>query len=156
MFLVVDGRLKTRLIKPRQPKQTTVLGHLRRGELVGEMSVLSDQPRMCSVVAVRESKVLELSRSDFLAIVAQHPEVMFGLTDELIRRRTEAPPSPYDVASVALIPKSPKVDLDRFVQSLRASLMTFGSVGVMRPADAGRPTREALADVFARFEQAHN
>lgn len=156
MFLVVEGRLEARLTAQGAKRRTTVLGHLRRGELVGEMSVLSDQPRMCSVVAVRESKVLELSRSDFLSIVAQHPEVMFGLTDELIRRRTEAPPSPYDVASVALIPKSPKVDLDRFVQSLRASLMTFGSVGVMRPADAGRPTREALADVFARFEQAHN
>ena len=156
MFLVVEGRLEARLAQPGSKGRYTVLGHSRRGELVGEMSVLSDQPRMCSVVAVRESKVLELLRSDFLSIVAQHPEVMFGLTEELIRRRIEGPPSAYDVTSVAVIPKSGAVDIDRFVASLRGNLMAFGSVGVMRQSDASKPSRGSPAEVFARFEQAHN
>lgn len=156
LFLVVEGRLEARLATAGTPRRYTVLGQLRRGELVGEMSVLSDQPRMCSVVAVRESKVLELARLDFLSIVAQHPEVLFGLTDELIRRRAEGQPSAYDVSSVALIPKSAKVDISRFVQSLRANLMGFGAVGVMRQQDAGRPRGDSFGEVFARFEQAHN
>lgn len=154
MFLVVDGRLEARLAGSRG--RYTVLGHSRRGALVGEMSVLAEQPRMCSVVAVRESKVLELSRADFLSVVAQHPEVMFGLTDEIIRRRVEGQPSAYDVSSVALIPHSRGLDLDRFVQSLRANLMAFGPVGVLRQSDAGRPIRDSFGEVFARFEQAHD
>lgn len=156
LFLVVDGRLEARLATPGNARRYTVLGHSRRGALVGEMSVLSDQPRMCSVVAVRESKVLELARSDFLSIVAQHPEVMFGLTDEIIRRRTEGQPGAYDVASVALIPHSPKVDMQRFAQSLRANLMAYGAAGVLRQQDAGRPVRDSFGEIFARFEQAHD
>ena len=156
LFLVVDGRLEARLAVPGTPPRVTGLGHIRRGEVVGEMSVLSEQPRMCTITAVRESRVLELSRSDFLAVVAQYPDVLFGLTDEIIRRRTETPPSAYEVTSVALIPKSPKVDIDRFAQSLRLQLKEWGSTGLMRERDAPDPLwGDALGEALIRFERSH-
>ena len=156
LFLVVDGRLEARLTAPGTPPRVTVLGHIRRGEVVGEMSVLSEQPRMCTVTAVRESRVLELLRSDFLAVVAQYPDVLFGLTDEIIRRRTEPLPSAYEVTSVALIPKSERVDLDRFAQSLRTQMTEWGTTGLMRERDAPAPlAADALGETLMRFERSH-
>ena len=127
-----------------------MLGHSRRGELVSEMSVLSDQPRMCSVVAVHaRSKVLELLRSDFLSIVAQHPEVMFGLTEELIRRRIRRSPAPTS-PPWPVIPKAARSISDRFVASLRGNLIAFGSVGVMRPERCQQASRGSAGCALRR------
>ena len=57
-------------------------------------------------------------RSGFFgwSIVAQHPEVAFGLTDS--GSDASKVPSAYDVTPAAVIPAG-AVDIDRFVASLR-------------------------------------
>lgn len=155
LFIVADGRLEARLTVPEKPPRVVTLGHIRRGEVAGEMAVLSEQPRMCTVVAVRESRVLELSRSDFLAVVAQHPEVLFALTDEIIRRRTEAAPDRDAPTSIALIPQSPRVDLDRFAGALRTQMEVWGKTGLLRERDVSVRAGDALSEVFNRFERGH-
>ncbi|MFO0575782.1 MAG: cyclic nucleotide-binding and patatin-like phospholipase domain-containing protein [Polyangia bacterium] len=155
LFIVVDGRLEARLTLPEKPPRVVTLGHIRRGEVAGEMAVLSEQPRMCTVVAVRESRVLELARSDFLAVVAQHPEVLFALTDEIIRRRTEVSPGLDAPTSVALIPQSPRVDIDRFASALRTQLEVWGKTGLLRERDVPARAGDALGETLNRFERGY-
>ena len=154
LFFVVDGRLEARLTVPGNPPRVTVLGGIRRGEVVGEMAVLSDQLRMCAVVAVRQSRVLELARADFLAIVAQQPEVLFGLTDALVRRRSEALPGDSTATTVAIIPQSPKVDANDFARALWGKMIQWGRTGLLSEKDAlGRAAGDARTEMFSRFER---
>ena len=55
---------------------TRPLVHLRRGEVVGEMSLVSGEPRSASVVASVPTDVLELDRDAFATVLARHPALL--------------------------------------------------------------------------------
>lgn len=154
LYIVVDGRLEARKTSAEQPPRVTPLGHISRGEAVGELAVLSGQPAMCSVVAIRESRVLALRRVDFLAIVAQQPAALFGITQELIRRMQEPPSSTAPVITVALIPHSPRVDIERFTKMLYTPMCQWGTTGIARTQDAlKRPPEESLDETLAKLQR---
>ena len=54
--------------------------------VIGELSMLANEPRTGSVVAVGDCDLLKLSREDFLAIVKNTPEVAVGALDDLGKR----------------------------------------------------------------------
>lgn len=157
LFLVIDGRLEARLSVAATPPQVKALGRIGRGEVVGEMAVLSGAPRLCSIVAIRESRVLELARADFQEILARHPDSLVQITYQIIRR-ARAPVAAQDpVATVGVIPASPRVEIDRFSEALVAALSEWGSVGLLRPRDVLGPTgNETLNDNLSLLEQEHD
>src|SRR5690606_20436876 len=53
MYLLVSGRL--RVSRADEAGQEQVLRELTRGQVVGEMSLYTDDPRSATVVAVRDS-----------------------------------------------------------------------------------------------------
>ncbi len=65
------------------------LATLRGGDLCGEMSMINDAPTNATVTAQTDLEALFLSRADFKAVVADHPELMkylAGVTDERLRQ----------------------------------------------------------------------
>jgi predicted acylesterase/phospholipase RssA/CRP-like cAMP-binding protein len=64
----------------------TTVGRLRRGDVVGEMSMLTGEPRTASVVASVPTDVLEFDRDTFTAAIGRHPELLENLTRILSER----------------------------------------------------------------------
>ena len=74
LFVIVDGFARVTLVDDR-PVAT-----LRRGDVVGEMSLVSGEPRSATVVAAVPTTALELSRYGVAALIAEHPRILENLT----------------------------------------------------------------------------
>jgi NTE family protein len=73
-----------------------VLGRQRPGDVVGEVALLTGEPRSATLVARVPSAVSELSRESFLAVVERHPGILVNLAGIVSRKlvaRTAPPPA---------------------------------------------------------------
>ena len=62
---------------------------LRRGDVVGEMSLVTGEPRSATVVAAVPIDALELRRQDFARLLARHPALLANLNQILSRKLAE-------------------------------------------------------------------
>lgn len=76
VFYLLEGTVSVR-------KGETQLQHLTPGSLLGEMGVLTNQPRSADLVATTEIDVLRMEASDFLHAVDSHPAVMRAMIRDL-------------------------------------------------------------------------
>lgn len=72
MFIVSTGEVEA---FREQAGRRVKLATLHDGDFFGEMAVLTGEPRRASVVALRNTELLELSREHLLEIFSRHPEV---------------------------------------------------------------------------------
>jgi NTE family protein len=63
-----------------------IVARLRRGEVIGEMSVVTGEPRSATVVANVPTEVLELDQRSFTALLAEYPRILANLSRILSRR----------------------------------------------------------------------
>ena len=61
-----------------------------RGEVVGEMAVITHEPRIASLVARGDVRVLTISRPQFEAILRERPETALGVIRVLSQRLASA------------------------------------------------------------------
>lgn len=96
-YLVVSGEVSVRTGKPEAE-----IARLRRGQYFGEMSLLTGEPRVASVVALTDSLLLELDRPFFARLFSEHANLARQLSAILAQRRTqlrqvvETPHGPVD------------------------------------------------------------
>ena len=74
LYTLTSGRVRAFKKDPATGKQNP-LGDLKEGAFFGEMSILTGQPRMASVVALTRCELLELDRSTLDGITKTHPHV---------------------------------------------------------------------------------
>jgi NTE family protein/lysophospholipid hydrolase len=138
LYLVLSGRI--RLIQSQhdtpdtenpsadQPEQ--LLGEFGEGDTLGEMALLTHEPRSATAYAVRDTQLARLDRKSFDRLVAAHPQEMLGLFVRQIaerlrlqnRGRKQRGRSPV---SIAVLVRSP---LGReFANQLAKALSAFGS-----------------------------
>lgn len=123
LFLIVDGRFEARAEQPAGPPR--VIGVIGRGETVGEMAVITAEPRSCSVIAARRSSVLELSGDDFLRVLERYPAALLALTRRIVRRSSQAIGS-SPVRRIALLPLSGGAEASWLAKALAQALSPFG------------------------------
>ena len=83
-FVIASGSVKiTRL---SDDGREVILAMLGEADFFGEMSLLDGEGRSANVVALEDSEVLTLTRSDFLEILEQYPKIAISLLEELTRR----------------------------------------------------------------------
>jgi CRP-like cAMP-binding protein len=63
------------------------------GEYVGEMAIISQEPRMASLVAAGEVRLLSLERAAFEEVLRERPEAALAVMRVLIARLKEAQPT---------------------------------------------------------------
>lgn len=83
MFFVLDGRIS---IFAGVPPKIEVLTVFEKGDFFGEMGLFDDKPRSASAMALEPSRLLVLHKSDFRELIAEYPEVAFGIMKELNKR----------------------------------------------------------------------
>ncbi len=83
-YIVVEGQLVAYL-KTTDGKEK-MIGAIEKGETVGEMGALSEQPRSLSVKATVETKLLELNREEFELFSKDHPQILMNMINYIITR----------------------------------------------------------------------
>jgi len=79
-----------------------VLGRQRVGDVVGEVALLTRDPRSATLVAQVPSVVSELSRDDFLTAATHHPRLLVNLAT-IVSRRLVSRTAPAQAAVTALV-----------------------------------------------------
>jgi len=132
MYLSVSGRL--RVYVTGESGEEKMVRELSRGQVIGEMSLYTAEPRSATVIAIRDSVLVRLSKSAFTELVATNSQLSFALTRHIIKRlqtdtgQTQQTPP----VTVALIPVTQGgVDLDGFTRQLAEHLGKNGRVCVV-------------------------
>lgn len=89
LYVLLTGKVKVVLYG--ESGREVILSTFREpGDFFGEMSLLDDEPRSATVLAMAPSTLLVLSRADFRAHLARHPRVAVQVMTELSRRLRRA------------------------------------------------------------------
>ena len=104
MYMVITGKLEA-LVETRG-REPEVVGEISRGEWVGEMAVLTGDPRSATIRAKRDSSLVRFSREAFERTTLSNPTAMLAMTRGIVRRLRErdlssAPPA--RVATIAIV-----------------------------------------------------
>jgi len=141
-YLSVSGRLRVYMAGDEGAPH--IVRELGRGEVIGEMSLYTGEPRSATVVAIRDSVLARLDKPHFEALLAQYPVASIAFTRRIIGRlQTQhlRRPVPAPV-TVALLPISEGVELPAFAQRLAEELARFGRVIVIDAATIERKLAE--------------
>jgi CRP/FNR family cyclic AMP-dependent transcriptional regulator len=87
-YIVLTGQVKVMLIA--EDGREVILSLVREGDFFGEMALMDDEPYSSSAIAMEDSQLLVLQRSDFRRCIAEMPEMSFGLLRALCGRLLEA------------------------------------------------------------------
>jgi CRP/FNR family cyclic AMP-dependent transcriptional regulator len=88
MFWVLEGSFD--ILKTSPAGETTVVGQVNSGELVGEMSFLDELPRSASIRAQVDSEVLSIPQAKFADVLDKQPRWFRSLMKTLSQRLRDA------------------------------------------------------------------
>lgn len=131
--IVISGRLQVTIHE--ENGESRVVNELGQGESVGEMGVLSRQPRSASVKAIRDSELVEFSRDQFDSLVKKYPHVLSSMLEQMVERlrRSQTGSLRFSHGSgIAIAPASPNVPLDQFSSQLYQAISKFGDCLLLR------------------------
>ncbi len=124
LYIVVSGRFK--VLREGSTRQIAEIG---AGQPIGEIAFFAGGTRTATVIAERDSLVLELKRRDFDALAARSPRIWSAITTELARRLGQA------TASGSIRAKAP---LPRTITICRSGGATGGDDLALEFAEALR------------------
>ncbi len=139
LYLVASGRL--RVTYSEEDGTTVLLGEEGRGNLTGEMSLISDAARSADVQAIRESHLLFLPTAGFERVVSDHPHALRHITSALIRKLATTARGGLNTSparNVVILPLGPEVDSAEFGRRLVPALArAVGSARMVTEAEIG-------------------
>ncbi len=132
-YIILDGELE---IKKRTGDNEITIAMREAGEVVGEMSLLDRAPRMATVRAVRESRLLRIKKETFERLLATNPSAVLAILHTVTARLRQ---------NEAMLHQREKM----------AALGTF-SAGIAHelnnPAAAAQRNAAQLHDAMARWQ----
>lgn len=131
MYVIVSGRLRVVLEQAGQAER--VLRELGRGESIGEIALLTGQPRTATVYAIRDAEVAKLSKESFDRLLGKHPHALTktftrSIIDIVLAH--DAPRERQDqqaTLSLAVIPAGTNTPLTEFTRRLVQAFATLGA-----------------------------
>ncbi|EKP06526.1 MULTISPECIES: patatin-like phospholipase family protein [Leptospira] len=128
MYILVSGRLSWTVRSENE--EILAEGELGKGDILGEMSLLSGDKRSATVVALRTSQVVRIFREDFRKCFANSPEALFQITGTIAHRlgteRNQVYRKSKSVRTVSVFPLNFQENPDEFYRSLQNGLRNFG------------------------------
>ncbi len=139
MFIVISGQLAY-----EQTEHATAMHQIqmiRRGETVGESALLTDGTRASTVIAVRDSDVVEMTREVFDAVSDDHPKLLRSIATNLLTRqrrltagKSAETPKPRDL-SLVFMSTQPSVDVAATAKALATVLQQLGPTLLLDSAE---------------------
>ena len=137
LYIVISGRL----VATQQSEVGDIvrLGEIGRGEMIGEMSILSGGLRTATVTALRDSRLVRISNQTFLEFMQRHPSVTRQFIHILTSRLTNrAPIRQEKLSTLALVPGRGLRGSDAFAAFLRDLAATLGTMVDVAVIDRAR------------------
>ena len=140
VFLVSHGRLRVSVADGDGSER--VLEEVGRGGTIGDIALLTGEPRAASVHAVRDTYLLRLTRAAYDALLVRHPLAMMEIARRAVirlrhasRRHMEDTSRPVTFAVIAA---GPDVPLGTFGERLAQTLAAFGRTQKLDAAEVDR------------------
>jgi len=152
LFIVVSGALGVYI---QVAGGERFVGRIGPGEVVGEMGLISGEPRSATVRCLRDAECLAIAKREWDDFTARHPGALLAITKTLISRlraaQSDQGPKRFD-RSLAIIPHDPEIDGESFARKLAAQLGAAHVVAcVTKDLAAGRSL-----DWFRELEAGHS
>lgn len=135
LFFIISGRL--RAFTEDEHGKSSAIGDIMRGEMVGEMAIFTGENRMASVVAIRDSVLVKVTKAVFEEVIRAYPMVSMNMTKIIINRLNNSQnPRKKDLkpVNICLIPISKSVDIQAFSEQLYTQLERTGDVLLLNSA----------------------
>ena len=150
MYLSISGRLRAYVVDDDGVEH--MVREMARGQIIGEMSLYTDEPRSATVVAIRDSVLVRLAKPDFTSLLASSAQVSIALTRQIIKR-LQAAQSRSNLArpvTIALFPITQGVPLEMFTQGLADKLQQVGRVCIVDAASVCAKSCRATPSVMGK------
>lgn len=130
MYLVVSGRLHA-YVRAEDGSERLV-SEIGRGQIVGEMSLYTGEPRAATVVAIRDSVLVRLDKPAFDALITTNAQVSIALARHIIQRLKgdQTRRAQQNPVAMALVPITAGVDAAAFARELERHLVALGGIRV--------------------------
>ncbi len=150
VYFVLSGRL---IVVRNDAFGEEVVGYVRSGEPVGEMSMLAGEPRSASAFALRDTELLAVDPRDAEWLLDNCADFSHALANSIVARARH-PTSSFVRASprvFALISTSPSIDIEARARDLFRTIERYGKRAALIEAP------ERLGDgEFENIERAHD
>lgn len=99
MFVIIRGAVKVQITENNIVR---IINNLGENDFFGEMSLLTGQPRSATVIAEKETEVLQIKKSAFKAILQTNPDLVKSIVEiieerkELLKPEAEHADGPHD------------------------------------------------------------
>jgi NTE family protein len=124
MYLVISGRLRAYVAGDDGTER--LVREMSRGQVVGELSLYTGEPRSATVVATRDCVLVKLGQAPFRELVALSPQISMAVTRQIIHRmQNPLPASAPELArpvTVGLLAVTAGVDVAGFAAALAGQL----------------------------------
>ena len=123
LYLLLSGSLGVYV--PGMDDAQRLVAVIRHGETVGEMGIISNQPRSATIVAIRDCDLMKLGQAKFDYLLRREPEVLAGLNRLLVHRLRQSMHGSNTILepkTVALLPCCKGVDVAPVAKELIARL----------------------------------
>ncbi|HVD78469.1 MAG TPA: Crp/Fnr family transcriptional regulator, partial [Vicinamibacteria bacterium] len=97
-FTILEGRIKVTILG--DDGREVILSVLGPGDFFGEMALLDNEPRSATAIAVEESELLSLHRSDFQTVLNDNKSITSALIRVLSARLRRAN---HQISTLALL-----------------------------------------------------
>jgi CRP-like cAMP-binding protein len=89
MFILISGEVGVKMSQGKG-KEEKEIARRKPGDVVGEMALISQEPRMASLVAVGEVRALCIEQDKFIEILRLRPETSLAVMRILCQRLRES------------------------------------------------------------------
>ena len=148
LYVVRHGRLRTTATD--NDGSSRDVGEVGKGEVVGEMALITDDKRSATVTAMRDSELYRLPAEAFVSLTTAHPEILrpfAGVVVNRLRDTLTRPPRPSLPATIVLLPTRDE-DATGFAHRLAEAIATYRTEVVTAADAAGRsPSAAWLLDL---------
>ncbi|HET9314250.1 MAG TPA: Crp/Fnr family transcriptional regulator [Vicinamibacteria bacterium] len=97
-FMILDGRIKVTILG--DDGREVILSLLGAGDFFGEMALLDNEPRSATAIAVEDSELLSLHRTDFQSVLSDKTSIAASLMRILSGRLRRAN---HQISTLALL-----------------------------------------------------
>lgn len=131
LYFVISGRL--RAVQASEEGERTVLGEIAKGETVGELAFFTGEPRIATIVAVRETLLARVSSDVFRELLLAYPLVSLNLTRLVIDRmkRSGFQKNGTKPVTLGLIAATPDIDVREAAERLAQCLGETGTTQIV-------------------------
>ncbi len=144
MYVVLSGRLRVSIERDDGSKET--VRELARGDTVGELALLTGEPRSAAVRAIRDTRLVMISRAAFESAVKSDPKLFGQIAVQLAGRERQGRDAMLlrrNLRTIAVVPVDTHVCLPEFTAALTHAHGGRWRDGLPAPGSFAGPLRIA-------------